>query len=712
MIDDAIGKKRRIDPTPLRRSRRAVTNINYSHAGLVSRQQDPNATRPKKEKEVNEFTVLEDATTDDINTQQDIRSENTQQPSEPKTLEYLRNEAIEQRREQLTKILERSDDNVRLLFHLEKFVSLIGYDVEQARNDHSNVFNEYRIPYDLWSKVSSNGKGGRVRSTRRQINLQKVALHIDTPSPSQSPAPTVTASKTTLASTSFNAAPAVKSKSSRTHKTPTPEPRSRTTSKQKNDRSKRKSTRVNQNGGKTILPKQHTKNYEGQKEEKENTYKEEESDDEVDELVFTGPVPKLKLKFSEPEPTITHPAHVTGQLYGSLDNLLDSFVALDEYVTESDRDKYVKDQIELRTKIQKLKDSGVYDLYDGVTSAELKKGFSDLPHESTYRDHLLSQSTFFAKLMADERRAHLSRSKKIAGMVDLYFKRLSGAEEKEKKRETQRIKQLARKTALEVMKRWKLAEKVVNQRNAKKLEDQQRQAGKEQLDMILEHSAQLLEARVTTNGSGQVDTDDIASDVDMSDQQSMYSDDSESEAEPVEDDSKLTVEELRKKYSSLPDIEMNWNNSGEKSDQSENDEDEEKDEESDHSTVMDSEEEESDYDSDDEEVEDGPGLSALLGTSTSADLPDDEDDDKDIELKDIEEKPQLVDQFTKDEPNSLSSDAIVDAIEENKSIAVKTPVPFLLRGTLREYQHFGLDWLAGLYNNNTNGILADEMGLG
>lgn len=44
--------------------------------------------------------------------------------------------------------------------------------------------------------------------------------------------------------------------------------------------------------------------------------------------------------------------------------------------------------------------------------------------------------------------------------------------------------------------------------------------------------------------------------------------------------------------------------------------------------------------------------------------------------------------------------------------AISTPVPSLLRGTLREYQHFGLDWLAGLYANNENGILADEMGLG
>nr|XP_006000939.1 PREDICTED: helicase SRCAP [Latimeria chalumnae] len=43
---------------------------------------------------------------------------------------------------------------------------------------------------------------------------------------------------------------------------------------------------------------------------------------------------------------------------------------------------------------------------------------------------------------------------------------------------------------------------------------------------------------------------------------------------------------------------------------------------------------------------------------------------------------------------------------------VKTPIPFLLRGTLREYQHIGLDWLVTMYEKKLNGILADEMGLG
>jgi hypothetical protein len=34
---------------------------------------------------------------------------------------------------------------------------------------------------------------------------------------------------------------------------------------------------------------------------------------------------------------------------------------------------------------------------------------------------------------------------------------------------------------------------------------------------------------------------------------------------------------------------------------------------------------------------------------------------------------------------------------------VKTRAPFLLKGTLREYQHIGLDWLVTLYQKRLNG---------
>ena len=49
---------------------------------------------------------------------------------------------------------------------------------------------------------------------------------------------------------------------------------------------------------------------------------------------------------------------------------------------------------------------------------------------------------------------------------------------------------------------------------------------------------------------------------------------------------------------------------------------------------------------------------------------------------------------------------------EYKFLQVKTKVPFLLHGTLREYQHIGLDWLVAMDERRLNGILADEMGLG
>ncbi|TWU72840.1 swr1 complex component [Metarhizium rileyi] len=70
------------------------------------------------------------------------------------------------------------------------------------------------------------------------------------------------------------------------------------------------------------------------------------------------------------------------------------------------------------------------------------------------------------------------------------------------------------------------------------------------------------------------------------------------------------------------------------------------------------------------------------------------------------------------EVEASSAELAVAKASESRSATPHTPstrrtdIPFLLRGTLREYQHDGLDWLAGLYANNTNGILADEMGLG
>ncbi|XP_004953500.1 protein PHOTOPERIOD-INDEPENDENT EARLY FLOWERING 1 isoform X4 [Setaria italica] len=69
-----------------------------------------------------------------------------------------------------------------------------------------------------------------------------------------------------------------------------------------------------------------------------------------------------------------------------------------------------------------------------------------------------------------------------------------------------------------------------------------------------------------------------------------------------------------------------------------------------------------------------------------------------------------------------SDDVIADAAAAARSAQptgntflttnVRTKFPFLLKHSLREYQHIGLDWLVAMYEQRLNGILADEMGLG
>jgi hypothetical protein len=69
-----------------------------------------------------------------------------------------------------------------------------------------------------------------------------------------------------------------------------------------------------------------------------------------------------------------------------------------------------------------------------------------------------------------------------------------------------------------------------------------------------------------------------------------------------------------------------------------------------------------------------------------------------------------------------SSDYLADAAAAAQSVQptgytysttkVRTNLPFLLKHSLREYQHIGLDWLVTMYEKRLNGILADEMGLG
>lgn len=152
-------------------------------------------------------------------------------------------------------------------------------------------------------------------------------------------------------------------------------------------------------------------------------------------------------------------------------------------------------------------------------------------------------------------------------------------------------------------------------------------------------------------------------------------------------ENEMSIEELMKKYSApLPNNDEEDKMSEKSSSASESSNNEDSDED------MESEEEESDED--DEVEEEKVGLKTLL-----------EDENK-------KEGNQ------EDEGENLINDvaAIAESIQPKgntlSSTNVVTPVPFLLKHTLREYQHIGLDWLVTMFERKLNGILADEMGLG
>ncbi|KAG5419184.1 SWR1 [Candida metapsilosis] len=115
------------------------------------------------------------------------------------------------------------------------------------------------------------------------------------------------------------------------------------------------------------------------------------------------------------------------------------------------------------------------------------------------------------------------------------------------------------------------------------------------------------------------------------------------------------------------------------------------------------------------EIPNGTPLSDLYATkSGEADDEDDEDvesfsDQSDEEMSQSEDEKELA---KTSQVEDVKDDGDEGTEIVNGSRVRDVEVPSLLRGTLRPYQKQGLNWLASLYNNNTNGILADEMGLG
>ncbi|XP_046595483.1 helicase domino isoform X1 [Neodiprion lecontei] len=183
--------------------------------------------------------------------------------------------------------------------------------------------------------------------------------------------------------------------------------------------------------------------------------------------------------------------------------------------------------------------------------------------------------------------------------------------------------------------------------------------------------------------------------------------DHKQELNDLKAENEMSIDELMAKYGNLPDAPMDVDieSDGESSKDSVKDEEEEEDRVEDSEVESESEDETKDEDSQTQsDDETNVGLKSLLEDLSVEKSPND---------KSIAESMDKSDQ-ARNEMDDVA--ALAESIQPKGNTllttSVVTKIPFLLKHSLREYQHIGLDWLVTMFERKLNGILADEMGLG
>ncbi|KAI8987187.1 SNF2 family N-terminal domain-containing protein [Pilobolus umbonatus] len=493
------------------------------------------------------------------------------------------------------------------------------------------------------------------------------------------------------------------------------------------------------------------------------------------------------------------------QQYPSIKAYLASFVTNEDGtddITPEARDQIIQAERLIRQRLDDLKKRGGFTT-ELQTIANRRPQQIHTKDTDLFHDVLLSHVQTSAKLLQSNAKYKRNAAKRCAKAVERYWDNIRTQDERIQKEETKRLMRLAKWTSQQVKRKWKLIEKVCEARNMEILKEEQAVEGRRHLEMILEHSEQMLGVRKEElRTSDKVDdlwgaNDSLIDDgIDTDNNQSKHSDrhhtmertysneqmddrrstdDYESvssvsnihdahspgaetvysfataeEDLPIEDDgdsedddlelnalneeAELSVEELMRRYKYI-------------STERENDADDE---------GNDSEEDGNEgIDATTEAVD---GKSGTLSSNEKRVISNDEEEegsakrrkvvkdnditkeldksrieyisDSDRTLTDYGSSPAESDAGnsvrhprknkrknslkSKDTSDGVGSELVIRSSPQPyaPNIKVYTKIPFLLRGTLRQYQHVGLDWLASLYNNGLNGILADEMGLG
>ncbi|XP_045516212.1 helicase domino isoform X2 [Pieris brassicae] len=355
------------------------------------------------------------------------------------------------------------------------------------------------------------------------------------------------------------------------------------------------------------------------------------------------------------------------------------------------------------------------------------------PRPKTHWDYLLEEMAWLAQDFAHERKWKKQAAKKCARAVQKYFQDKALAAQKAEKAQELQLRKIAAFAAKEIRTFWANVEKVVEWKRSVRVERARKQALDEQLSYIVDrterYSRQLAanlhpERPPASDDEFQPrgDSDDDEETIAAAEQDDPA--DHSRELDALRRESRLDLGELLPagylpEHSPPPsDYDGDEDSADDESTIDEQERAERPDETADELAALRSE---ADLDID-ELLRRYPRRP--VGAEADSDLDDEAEEDDAISASSETESgaseraplESLVADEADGEDRVEAAASLAASLQPTgttlSDTTVGTPVPRLLRHTLREYQQVGLHWLATMHARRLNGILADEMGLG
>ncbi|BGP37264.1 swr1 complex component [Rhodotorula kratochvilovae] len=440
-------------------------------------------------------------------------------------IEAWRAQQVDAKQNELAAIVDKHDDYVRELFHLDRFVTLIGFDPAVAKADRSDVFRSFQANYDLFLNAAPEAAGGSTgrRGTRRAAEQRKVgalapnAAVADLSSARKKdkgkgraddqgePMLAVEMGGLARAGSGKKKAPPVARGKKAASGSPAPSyagsapvPGSPSPSASFGSSTKlkhRPSLVSTPSRASSLAPPNwaHLPPYQpvvADLAELLNLLKH-------DLPPLSPRAVKRRKILLDSGVTYSHLSQVPPdpEFDFSLPAFLASYVSLDDDADlappppEEELDARAEYELDVLSQVEAVRAEG-RELYnpDRTQSAEAKRA-------KDHQEWLVEHAAHFATLVAQERKAHVALARKTARMVMKHFEEIRGKEDREQKEVERNQKAIARWTVKEVRKKWKLAVGVVRARRKEEQKEEQKRLGKQQLDEMLNKSTTMLQAQ-------------------------------------------------------------------------------------------------------------------------------------------------------------------------------------------------------------------------